>query len=162
MSRNIQSRHEAEEFPAKKGIVLCDDCGAAYFKKRWFHGLEKINIPEKSDLPVSHAICPACSMIKNGQYEGRITMKNFPEESAQELEGLVRGYAERAHDRDPMDRVIDINKDGQNWVITTTENQLANKLAQKIKSAFSKAKSRTKFAPEPSDVAEIVIDFSKT
>ena len=45
-----------------------------------------------------------------------------------------------------------------NWEITTTENELANKLAHKIKDSFN-VKSKTKFAPEPSDVAEITIEF---
>ena len=155
-----KSKRSEQEFAAHKGIVLCSDCGAAYFKKRWVHGLEKINTAGKTDLPVSNGICPACQMIKNQQYEGRIMIKNFPDGQAQELEGLVRGFGERAFDRDPMDRIIEIDKSGSTWRITTTENELANKLAHKIKNQFKNAKSRTHFAPEPSDVAEITIEFS--
>ena len=159
--KNPRRKNDEQEFAVHKGIILCDSCGAAYFKKRWTHGLEKIKVSEKSDAPVTSGVCPACAMIKNHQYEGRIMIKNFPEDKAQELEGLVSGFGQRAFDRDPMDRVIEIDKTGSTWRITTTENELANKLAHKIKNQFKNAKSRTHFAPEPSDVAEVVIEFAE-
>ncbi|MBI2024984.1 MAG: hypothetical protein HYT03_02795 [Candidatus Harrisonbacteria bacterium] len=162
-----KARSEVEEFYAKKGILICSDCGAVYWKKHWHHGLEKLNKSEtisisefKKEKNLRFLPCPACQMIKNHQYEGRITIKNFPSNSVAKLEELVSGFGDRAYDRDPMDRVIKVEKVSGNWVITTTENELANKLARKIKSVFSKLKSRVKFAPEPSDVAEIIIEFS--
>lgn len=160
-----KSQHEVEEFSSGKGIVLCSTCGAAHFKKRWYHGLEKLNFSEKNDLPIKSSLCPACTMIKNKQYEGRITIKNLPDKYIEQLQKLAEGFGKRAHDRDPMDRVIEIKRNpstgsGQVWEITTTENELANKLAHKIKDTFN-VKSRTKFVPEPSDVSEVVIDFSR-
>lgn len=155
-----KSQHGVEEFSAKKGIVLCKDCGAAYYKKSWKHGLENIKTSEKSDPAVTFKICPACQMIKNKQYEGRITVKNLPEHYAGELEGLAEGFCRRAYERDPMHRLIKMEKSASGLVITTTENELANKLAHKIKSSFKNVKSRTKFAGDPSDVAEITIEFS--
>lgn len=160
-----KSQHEVEEFPSGKGIVLCSTCGAAHFKKRWYHGLEKLNFSEKNDLPIKSSLCPACTMIKNKQYEGRITIKNLPDKYANQLQELAEGFGKRAYDRDPMDRIIEIKSSPstssgfKNWEITTTENELANKLAKKIKDSFNKVKSKTHFAPEPSDVAEITIEF---
>ena len=159
-------KNDEHEFAAKKGIVVCSEGGAAYFKKRWTHGLEEVKTPENKDEPVSFAVCPACQMIKNHQYEGRITVKNLPAKYEKDLEDVVRGFSKRATERDPMDRLIEIKRDpstgsGQaaNWVITTTENEMANKIAHHIKDSLRAAKSRTRFAPEPSDVAEIVIEF---
>ena len=115
----------------------------------------------KKDVPVKFALCPACEMIKNHQYEGRITIKNLPVGSERSLRELAEGFGRRAHDQDPMHRLISIKKlDNGNWEIKTTENEMANKLAHKIKTSFSHVKSRTHFAGDPSDVAEIVIDFS--
>lgn len=155
-----RSRTEDEEFHSQKGLVLCEDCGAAHFKKRWYHGIEKISVNEDKGPSVKFEMCPACRMIKNKQYEGRITVKNLPERFASRLEEVTREFSNRAFERDPMDRLIEIKKDGDNWVITTTENEMANKLAHKIKGSFSGAKSRTHFAGDPSDVAEVVIDFA--
>ncbi len=154
-----RSRHEGQEFSSHKGIVVCNDCGAAYFKKRWVHGLEEVKNKDNKDEPVSFSICPACAMIKNKQYEGRITIKNLPEKHAKDLEDIVRGFSKRAFERDAMHRLIEVKKEGVNWVITTTENEMANKLAHHIKESLRAVKSRTHFAPEPSDVAEIIIEF---
>ena len=106
-------------------------------------------------------------MIHNKQYEGRIKIKNIPVVSEDRLDDLIRGFCHRAFERDPLDRLINLEKslpagrqDGSDWTVTTTENQLANKLAKKIKDAFSKVKSKTKFAGDPSDVVEITIEFS--
>lgn len=156
-----------EEFHAQKGVVLCKNCGAAYHKKSWRHGIENFNKAEtesissgKKDVPVKFELCPACKMIKDHQYEGRITIKNLPEASEQSLHELVEGFGKRAYEQDPMHRLIEIKNEGGKWVITTTENEMANKLAHKIKTSFSHVKSRTHFAGDPSDVAEITIDFS--
>lgn len=167
-----KSQREAEEFAAKKGLVLCENCGAVYYKKHWHHNLERLNLPEiknvadvgKKNTPVKFLLCPACAMIKNKQYEGRIVIQNIPEEIQTELEKLILGYSKRAYDRDPMHRLIEVSKDTpalnkNTWQVTVTENQLANKLAKKIKDTFNKAKSKVKFNAEPGDVAEIVIEF---
>ncbi len=165
--KHPRRKNDEQEFKVHKGIVVCNDCGAAYFKKRWRHGLEQIKTGANKDQPVSFATCPACQMIKNHQYEGRIIVRNLPAKHEKDLEDLVRGFSKRATERDPMDRLVEIKRDpsagsGQvaNWVITTTENEMANKMAHHIKESLRASKSRTHFAPEPSDVAEITIDFS--
>lgn len=163
-----KSQHEVEEFgPGKKGLVMCQNCDSTYFKKSWHHDLKGVNVSEKKDMPIKFVLCPACLMIKNKQYEGRITIKDVPEKFAVKLEELIRGFSRRAFERDPMDRLIEIKKarsasSGRvcsEWVVTVTENQLANKLAQKIKTSFSGVKTRTKFNKEPGDVAEVTVGF---
>ena len=147
-----------------KGVIFCEKCGIVYYKKSWHHSL--LNLKSiKEEAPVKFVLCPACQMIKNKQYEGRIVIKNVPEKSGVKLEELINEFCRRAYDRDPMDRLIEIKKShstssGQAvWEVTTTENQLANKLAQKIKSSFSGVKTKTKFNKEPSDVVEVIADF---
>ncbi|MDP2696469.1 MAG: hypothetical protein Q8O87_04465 [bacterium] len=155
-----RSRHASEEFGGgKKGLILCPDCHASYFKKSWHHGLSDLKISGDRDMPVEFRRCPACVMIASGQYEGRITIKKIPAASAKMLEATIRAFSRRAYEMDPLDRLIGLSKRGSTWVATTTENQLANKLANKIKKSFSKAKSKTKFGPKPSDVVEITIEL---
>ena len=60
-----------------------------------------------------------------------------------------------------MSRNIPFGEDGdfsEKVLAERHNNELANKLAHKIKDSFN-VKSKTKFAPEPSDVAEITIEF---
>ena len=162
------SRKSQQEFKAVAGVVLCKGCGAAYHKKSWRHGIEEFNKGEtesissdKKDVSVKFALCPACEMIKNHQYEGRIVVKNLPAGSEKSLQELTAGFGRRAYEQDPMHRLIGIRRLGAgHWEITTTENEMANKLAHKIKTSFSHVKSRTHFAGAPSDVAEITIEFS--
>ena len=133
-----KSQHAIEEFSSEKGLILCNECKAAHFKKRWYRGIEKVKLSDKKDPPIKFTLCPACSMVKNKQYEGRITIKNLPAEYSERLEELVRGFGKRAYERDPMHRIIGLSSSGGSQIITTTENELANKLANKIKNAFSK------------------------
>lgn len=160
-----KSQHEVEEFgKGKKGLLMCSTCGAVYYKKHWHHDLERLNKAEsmnvsKKDTRIKFVLCPACAMIKNKQYEGRVMIKNVPKENVEKLDELIENFCRCAYDIDPMDRLIAIKKSGPNWEVTVTENQLANKLAQKIKGTFNRVKTKTHFAPEPSDVAEVTVEF---
>lgn len=160
--------NEEEEFgPGKKGLIICPDCKSVYYKKHWHHSIEKLNNSEvkgiskaPKKLPMRFALCPACKMIKNKQFEGQIILKNIPSNLANEVEGLINGFGDRAYKRDPMDRVISIKKKAKSWEVTTTENELANKLANKIKNSFNRVKIiKDNFGPEPSDVVYITIEF---
>ena len=112
-----------------------------------------------ASIEIKATLCPACAMVKNGQFEGRILLEGVPAEKAVELEGLIRGFSKRAEERDPMDRLIHLKNEGSKWEVTVTENQLANKLADKIKETFHTIKKETRFSPEPSDVAYITMEF---
>ena len=156
-------RKEKQEFPrGTKGIMFCSRCGIAYYKKSWHHALEEYkSLPE--DAPVKFVLCPACQMIQNKQFEGEVKIKNIPEKEADGVARLVEGYGSRAYERDPLHRVIDIKKNkgerGTDLLVTTTENQLANKLANKIKDAFNKVRITRSFSSGPSDVAYITVEF---
>lgn len=156
-----KSQHEVEEFGGgKKGLVICQDCNSTYFKKSWHHNLENVVFSEEKNVPIKFTLCPACQMIANKQYEGRITIKNVTPQFEKKLEELIGGFSGRARERDPLDRLIELKKSGSIWIATFTENQLVNKLAKKIQDAFSGVKKKVRFSREPSDVAEITIELS--
>ena len=98
-------------------------------------------------------------MIADKQYEGRIVIKGFPEKLEFDLLALIRGYCKRAYDRDPLDRLIEIKKEGAEFIVFTTENELAHKLSKKIKDAFNKVKIKTIFDKEPGKTVEITVEF---
>lgn len=154
-----KSGHAMEEFGGgKRGLIFCPDCQAAYYKKSWHHSTLDLK-SVKEDSAVSFRRCPACTMIKNHQFEGRITILGAPQNLTAELLNLIKGFGERARSADPMDRVIEARKMKNGIVVTTTENQLANKLAKKIKSTFNKVKSKTTFSKDPSDFVDIKVEF---
>jgi len=173
-------RREEEEFRSQGGLVLCPDCHSVYHKKRWQHSVNALGVKEveqmtDKDTKIKFQICPACKMIQRGQYEGRIRIYAVPPQSEKALEELIRGFCRGAFEIDPMDRLIGIKKgspstghayrqagSGQTvWTVTTTENQLANKVGRRIKNIFPRAKVKTKFTGGGSDVAEVVVEFPK-
>ena len=89
------------------------------------------------------SLCPACEMIKNRQFEGEIIIKNIPVKIKSDLINLAKTFSKRAFERDPMDRLIDIKETKDGLRITTTENQLAVKLAKKSKKLSKKPNSKS-------------------
>ena len=78
-----------------------------------------------------------------------------------DLNKLIKNFCQRAFERDPLHRLIDIKNDSGNLTATTTENQLAVKLAKKIKEVFGKNKVQVKisYSPSPSDAVYVKINF---
>lgn len=154
-------RREEREFPkGAKELLICPECGAVYFNKSWHHNFRNYK-PFKKDQRLDFVLCPACQMIKNRQFEGRIEIIGIPQKELKGLKNLIAAYSERAYRRDPLDRLISMKGDARKLIVTTTENQLAQKLAKKIKDAFNKVKIKFSYSAEPSDVIYIKIEFTK-
>lgn len=160
-----RSRHEEAEFgPGGKGLLMCNDCGAVYFKKHWHHNLERLNNSEASSLAknnaaVGFARCPACAMIKNKQYEGRVTIVGSPAAKRAELLAVIEKTAKYWNAKDVLDRMIETKNEEGNLVVTTTENQLAAKIGRKIKDVFPGVTTRVAYRGEPSDVCDVAVEF---
>ena len=146
-------RKEAE---TGKGMVICKSCQAVFYKKSWHHSK---NLKPKT-YNLEPKLCPACQMIKNHQFEGEITITNIPENHYQELINLIKNFCQRAYEIDPMDRLIGIKKTKDGLIVTTTENQLAVKLAKKIKDVFKKVQIKISYSSEPSEVVYIKLTFN--
>ena len=131
-----KKREHASEF--KRGgheYIICPECSAAYYNKSWHHALEK-DKHFKETKDVRFVICPADKMIKAKQFEGQIILENVPEILRGELFSLIENMGEHAFRRDPMDRVISIEDKKTVIEVLTTENQLAARIAKKIKDSF--------------------------
>ncbi len=156
----ILPRAETHEFSkGKSGLVICEKCDAVYYKKSWHRNLRDYK-DLKENLGVKFSLCPACEMIKNRQFEGEIIIKNIPVKIKSDLINLAKTFSKRAFERDLMDRLIDIKETKDGLRITTTENQLAVKLAKKIKETFKKAELKITYSPAPSDVVYVKLVFS--
>jgi len=156
-------KKDREEFgPGKTDIIICKECGAAYYYKSWHHRLE--DYPELSQSkPIKFTLCPACRMIESGKYEGEVMVENFPEEIEKELKNLIENFGERARERDPLDRIISIKesktKRGKNLRILTTENQLAQRLGKKINEVFGKKHKVVISHSDSEDVIRVRVVF---
>lgn len=133
-----RSKKEEQEYgPGKKNIVICEDCGTVYYNKSWHHNLlDYKHLSE--DKRVNFVLCPACRMIKEGKFEGRVTFRKVPKDYKKEILNNIRNTGDRAYKRDPMDRIISIKDKGGFIEVLTTENQLAVNIARQVKRAFKK------------------------
>lgn len=156
-----KSRHAMQEFgPGKKEFIFCPHGEAVYYRKSWHH-TEKFfrNPPSLQGKDMRFKLCPAHQMIKNKQYEGEIVIKNIPAKFRRELLNFVENFGERAMRRDVLDRLLELRMTNDKLRITTSENQLAQKLAQKISEAFKKKVVFKISRAQKSDVVRIRIDF---
>lgn len=112
-------------------------------------------------LKTTFAVCPACKMIRGGNYEGEVLLKKVPKKFETEILSMVRGFAHKAYMRDPMDRIIEMKRLGKGLRITTTENVLAQKIGKHIHRSFKgKSEIEFHFSEAPNDVERVVVTFN--
>ena len=153
-------RHD-EYGKSKKGLAVCPTCHNVKFKKEWHHPDSSLVVQSKIgwEKGVHFVTCPACTMGAKGLYEGEITIVGVPPRLEGELAHLIAAYGARAIKRDPQDRVLNIKKIGKKWLVHTTEDELAVKLAKKIKGVFNKIDLEINYLKEPQEVSRIRITF---
>lgn len=155
------SRHAMEEFgPGKSGFVFCPHGEAVYYKKSWHHAAKFFtNPPKLSGKGIRFKPCPVHEMLKNKQYEGELVIKNVPAKFRRELLNLIENFGKRAIRKDVLDRILEFRIKNQEFRITTSENQLAQKLANKISEVFKKRVGTETSRAAGKDVVRIKISF---
>ena len=156
--KNLGKRERREDWQDKflkegKGMVMCKKCHDAREHKEW-HAGTVAGVPAGVHL----ALCPACTMIERGQYEGEILVSGVTPEKEGEFLNFLLAYGKRARTANSQHRLIEIAKKGKGgYRITTTENQLAPKLGKKIAETFKPATHKVSFAEEPYKIAVVKV-----
>lgn len=159
--RSRASQNDEHTGREQKGIAQCPVCGNVQFKKKWHASLKDLQkrSENKKIVVARMKICPACTMVKNRLFEGEIMVKGVPKQYVKDLLGLLRNYGKEATERDPQDRIIAVEKTNSRYRITTTENQLANRIAKKIKEVFSTVGVHFSHSKEPYEVTRTEVIF---
>jgi hypothetical protein len=76
-------------------------------------------------------------MIKNGKFEGEVIIENLDGKNITDLINTIKNMGDSAIKRDNQDRIIKIKEKENKIRVITTENQLAQKIANKIKKTFN-------------------------
>ena len=89
--RVSKSLKEEQEFGRGKiSIVICPECNLVYYKKSWHHRLEDCK-QLSQDKRIKFIICPACRMIRDGTYEGKVSIKRPVQENVErDLLNLIK------------------------------------------------------------------------
>lgn len=144
-----------------KGALECPVCRNVHFKKHWYASRARLadvlKLGDAADL--EKAVCPACTMIKEHTFEGEVLLESFPSHLHHELLLLVKNFGRKAKEMDPQSRIIEIEKNRGGYRVTTTENQLANKLAKKVRDSFGNVNIEFSHLPEPARVERVHVVF---
>lgn len=141
------------------GVAMCAKCHAFYYAKSWHHSADLLTPREARRLKITFTLCPADKMIVDGLYEGELLIENAPPRLHLELLNLIKQFGARAYARDCQHRIIGIRRVKNVFIVTTTENQLAQKLARKIKDVFNKVTLAVSHSREPHETERVRATF---
>ena len=109
------------------GTAYCQ-CGAVFNNKRW-HFTERGSSPQ-GEQPV---VCPACRRIADRNPAGIVTLKGtFFAAHGEEIDSQIKNTAEAALLKNPLGRIMDINREREGVTITTTDVKLAQKIGREV------------------------------
>ena len=120
-----------------KEPVLCQGCQAIYHNKRWILDPRQAEVLQ-ADPGVTWVTCPACLKVAGHDPEGIITLRgDYLWEHEQEIRNLLSNEAKRVLAKNPISRIIQMEKTADGLVIETTEQKLAEHLGRILTRAHS-------------------------
>lgn len=160
MPRRSAAEKNDEYTVDSKGIEECPICKNVYYLKRWMSSIDEVKEKNPEATVERVVMCPACTMARENLFEGEIVIENIPETVTEDLHGLIKNFSTYAIEADPQDRIITVEDSSTTMRITTTENQLAERLSKKIKSAMKNVTLAIKHSKEPYEVTRVHLVFA--
>lgn len=114
---------------------LCETCGAIYRKKRWF--IDAAEAEELKRCPgTERVVCPACRKINDRYAEGYVALRgSYLWEHEAEIRNMIKNEESKAMAKNPLERIISMERSGDDLLIETTEEKLAEHLGRAINKA---------------------------
>ncbi len=114
---------------------LCSECGAVYRKKRW-----AIDAALAAELrhagSVNQVVCPACRKISDRYAEGFVALHGaYLWEHEREIRNMLRNEETKAMAKNPLERIISMERSADDLLIETTEEKLAEHLGRALHKA---------------------------
>lgn len=112
-----------------KEPTLCPECGAVYHKGRW-------QWMQKPGEAYEH-LCPACMRERDKFPAGMITLKgDFFSTRKEEILNLIKNAEAQARAEHPLERVMSIEEQDDQTVITFTDAHLAHGIGEALRHAY--------------------------
>ncbi|MBW2475916.1 MAG: hypothetical protein JRE16_06900 [Deltaproteobacteria bacterium] len=115
--------------------AICQSCHAYYRNKRW--QLEPELVQQLQNSPEVHWVtCPACQKMAEDYPEGIITLRgDYLWNHEREIRNILQNEAERTMAKNPIARIMRMDKQDGCMVIETTEQKLAEHLGRALQRA---------------------------
>ncbi|AMV73875.1 BCAM0308 family protein [Desulfuromonas carbonis] len=118
-----------------KEPAVCRSCAAFYRNKRWYldpQELERL----RASAEVHEVTCPACQKIAEHYPEGVVTLRGtYLWNHEEEIRNILRNEEGRAMAKNPLQRIIRMEREGEDLIIETTEEKLAEHLGRALHKA---------------------------
>lgn len=115
-----------------KGPMRCRHCQAVYHNKRWQAA--------GNDVPQAQAAlvtCPACRQAGEGYVQGVLTLRgSYLQEHEAEVRNVLQHAELRCVERNPLERVLRIDRREDALVIETTAEKMAERLGRALHRAL--------------------------
>lgn len=112
-----------------KEPAQCRHCQAVYHNKRW----QATAGADFSPRGVTLVVCPACRKAEEGYVQGVLTLRgDYVWDHETEIRNVLRHAEERCHERNPVERIMRIDRDGDALVVETTAEKLAEQLGRAL------------------------------
>ena len=150
MQRNVQkfgisdkrgrTRTSSDPYLPEAGLrepAVCQTCQAVYRQKRW--QLDPAMAARMSeDTGTQWVTCPACQKVAERYPEGILTLRgSYLWNHEQEIRNILDNAVTRFSSRNPLERIIRMQRSDDVLVIETTDNKLAEQLGRLLQKAHS-------------------------
>lgn len=133
-----------EKYPAREfgrvdfGPCYCPECGAVHHDKRW--SFDSSALAEMKHAGVTPHVCPACTMVSQGLFEGELMLRwsRFAVDGVQkgDVLNLIHHVAEMEKIKHPLSRLVSLQEDAEAIIVLTTTPFLATRLGHAVHRAF--------------------------
>lgn len=115
-----------------KDVTVCPDCLLIHRNKRWVADAKE----GKRLLSLSRTareICPACRRVADDNPAGIVALSGaYLEQNWQEIQNLINRVAEQSIIKNPLGRIMTIDKGKNGITVTTTNDKIAQKIGREI------------------------------
>jgi len=114
--------------------TVCSSCGAVYHNQHW--NLDQKRAEALTGAGANTVVCPGCRKIQSADPSGIVTLSgNYWLAHEEEILNLVRNEEGRGNGVNPLERIMDIRREGDTLIIETTKEKLAQRIGHRLHSA---------------------------
>ncbi len=118
-----------------KETSLCSSCHAVYRNKRWYLDPALYSAAKKGK-DFNWVTCPACRKIAERYTEGVVTLRgSYLWDHEEEIRSILKREEQKAMAKNPLERILRIDRQGDELVVETTEEKLAEHLGRALHKA---------------------------